>query len=213
MEDFILGLLMPNKLTAYEVHQVIKNNYEGVCSSSIGNVQRALKKLHEKGFVKLNEIMEGKIVKKRFEITKDGRRQFLKWLTSPLQITRANNMETGKLLLLGFLPPAKRIEMIEGQIADLKEELEYLQAIEASVEERLAQFGNSRIEIWKAHVEANKDYMDELMESTGAKDIFTVLDDIGKYAELTLRLGLDEAKFNLDWFGKLRDEMVAEMEK
>jgi len=211
MEDFILGLLMPNKLTAYELHQIIKNNYEGVCSHSIGNVQRALKKLHEKGFVRLKEAMDGKVVKKIFEITPLGRAQFMQWLSSPLEISKAKNMEIGKLLLLGFLSPGKRLEKIEGQIKELEGELEYLKAIETAIEAQTEEAGNSIAELQMAYIEKNKAYMEELVESVGADNIVTLLADISKFANLTLHLGLAEAKFNLEWFKKLRDDMLVEM--
>jgi len=210
MEDFILGLLMPNKLTAYELHQIIKNNYQSICSHSIGNVQRALKKLHEKGFVKLNEVMDGKVTKKIFEITQDGRVHFLKWLNNPLEITKAKNMEVGKLLLLGFLSPDKRVKMIEGQIDELKTELEYLKAIESTIEAQQEELGQSMAELQDAYIEKNKAYMDELVESVGADDVLTLLADIRKFSLLALKLGMDDVRFGIGWFEKLRDEMLAD---
>lgn len=196
---------MPNKLTAYELQQLIKKNYKDICSHSIGNVQRALKILHNKGFVIFNEASEGKVVKKIFEITPAGRAHFMCWLSSPLSISKARNMELGKFLLLGFLPPAKRLTIIEGQIKELEEELEYLKAVETSIE---AIPTESISAMRQAYVEANKDYIDALLDSVETDDPFTLLDDVSKYAILTLKLGLDEIRFGLEWFQKLRDEML-----
>ena len=211
MEDFILGLLMPYKLTAYELHQMIKSNYQSICSHSIGNIQRALKKLHEKGLVRLNEVMEGKVTKKIYEITLDGREQFLKWLSNPLEITKAKNMEVGKLLMLGLLPHGKRVEIIQGQIDALKAELEYLKTVEASIELQLEEYGQSMAEMQKAHVDKNKEYMNELVESVGATDVWTLLADTSKFGNIALKLGMDEVKFGISWFENLRDEMLAEV--
>ena len=210
MEDFILGLLMPNKFTAYELHQLIKNNYQSICSHSVGNVQRALKKLHEKNFVKLNEVMDGKVTKKIYEITPAGRAQMLKWLNTPPEVTKAKNMEIGKLLLLGFLPQDKRIMIVEGQIDALKAELEYLQTIVSSQEAQLEEYGQSVTNLVDAHIQNNKEYMDELVHDVNATDAKTLLADVAKYGNLTLKLGIAEIKFFINWFEGLRSDMLAE---
>jgi len=210
MEDFILGLLMPNRLTAYELHQMIKNNYQSICSHSIGNVQRALKKLHEKNFVRLNEVMDGKVTKKIYEITPTGRTQVLKWLSAPPEITKAKNMEIGKLLMLGFLSADKRVAIIEGQIDALKAELEYLQGVASSNDAQLEAYGQSIAALVDAHIENNKEYMDELVHDVNATDAKTLLADVSKFSSLTLKLGIDEIKFFINWFEGLRSDMLAE---
>ncbi|MCL1863087.1 MAG: PadR family transcriptional regulator [Defluviitaleaceae bacterium] len=201
MEDFILGLLMVNKITAYQIHQLIKNNYEGICSSSLGNIQRALKILHAKGFVIFTE--EGK--KKIFEITNDGRKQFMSWISSPPRLTKAKNMETGKILLLGFLSPEKRLEMVDAQIKEIESELEYMLAIEAVVEEQEKSVDIK--EFRKNHVAQNKEYFDEVLKVTEKEDVFSLFEDISKFAILTLRYGIDEIKFHLEWLKNIKDKV------
>jgi len=133
MEDFILGLLMFNKLTAYTINKLIKENYESICSHSIGNVQRALKLLDKKGFVQMNEALQGKVIKKIYEITPSGRRHFMAWINSPMEIYKTKNIEMGKLLMLGYLPHEKRIERINNLLRESQEVLSYMKSIEASI--------------------------------------------------------------------------------
>ncbi|MCL2363929.1 MAG: PadR family transcriptional regulator [Defluviitaleaceae bacterium] len=213
MEDFILGLLMIHKLTAYEIHKTIKENYNDVCSHSIGNVQRALKILHKKGFVIMNEVLNGKVVKKVYEITSAGRKQFLQWLNSPMLLNKANNIELGKLLLMGFLPPDKRIERLNDLIESLQADLAYLTAIEETVKAQLENFDGSMDEMQSHHIAQHPAYMDELIESVEVKDLEILLADISKFSLTVLRHGLDEAKFNHKWFSQLRDDMIAENKK
>ena len=212
MEDFILGLLMVHKLTAYEIHIMIKNQYQAICSYSLGNIQRALKKLHEKGFVILSEVSEGKVVKKIFAITPAGREKFIDWLKSPIAVTKAKNLEIGKLLLFGYLSPKERIERIDLQIIDLKAELEYLEAIEIAIQAQIEALGTTEIEAQIAYAEANREYIDELLDSIEENDILKLSADISRFAILTLKLGMAEAKFNLDWFENLRKELVEELD-
>jgi len=213
MEDFILGLLMLNKFTAYEIHTAIRDNYEGLYSSSLGNVQRALKKLHEKGFVKLDEVHEGKVVKKIFSITLEGRTHFMTWLNNPLDLLKAKNSELGRLLLLGFLTKEQQLAKIDIAISEHKEAYEYTKAIEASLAAQVAEAekrGTVR-EFQLEYYGEHKEYLDELLASVETDDYLELLSNVNKFGYLTLKLGMDEIKFTLDWFENLREELVAEM--
>jgi len=215
MEDFILGLLMIRRLTAYGLHTEIKNNYEGICSNSVGNIQRALKKLLEKGFVSLEEVHEGKVIKKVFGITPAGRERFMTWLNNPLELLKVKNMETGRLLLMGYLTEAQQLANIERTIADYKEAYKYMSAIEEMVQTEIAKvtahssLEQARLDLYKQ----DKDYYDELMDSVEETDFLKLTHNINKFVMLTLKHGADEVKFNLDWFESLRKELVAEMDK
>lgn len=48
MDKIILGILMPRRLTAYEMRNIIRENFKSMCSDSLGSIQSALKKLVEK---------------------------------------------------------------------------------------------------------------------------------------------------------------------
>jgi len=206
MEDFILGLLMPTKNTAYELHQIIKQSYGSICSHSIGNIQRALKILHKKGFVHRNEASEGKVVKKIYEITTSGRKRFMQWLGEPLDIKKARNMELGKLLMLGFLPAEQRLATIDGQIHALREELDYLKAVKLAVENLEAQH-KTVADMRKTFIENNEEYIEEMAKSAGASDVMALIYDVNKFGQYTLKYGLAHVQFSLEWFEKLRSEI------
>jgi len=212
MEDFILGLLMINKLTAYELHTVIKNSYEGICSHSIGNIQRALKKLHEKGHVSLNEVHEGKVVKKIFSITPVGRERFMIWLNNPLDLLKAKNMEVGKLLLMGFLTPEQQLANIDKTIADYREAYGYMKAVEdeaTMAHERMVNAKGGLEQHFIKHMEAG--YMKEMLDSVETNDYSEVANNVIKFGWFTLRFAVAQMKFELEWFENLREELVAEM--
>lgn len=214
MENFILGLLMINRFTAYEIHSVIKNNYEGICSPSIGNIQRALKKLHEKGFVSMEEVMDGKVVKKIFSITPVGRTNFMTWLNNPIDLLKAKNLEIGRLLLLGFLTKEQQLANIDIAIKDHIEAYGYLKAVEEAIAERLAdeEASGGREQFMLNLYADNKEYIDELMDSVEEDDFLTLFNSMSKFANLTLKLAIDETKFTLKWFENLREELAAEVD-
>ena len=212
MEDFILGLLMINKLTAYELHMLIKNNYEGICSHSIGNIQRALKKLHEKELVFLEEVHEGKVVKKVFGITPAGRIHFMTWLNNPIDLLKAKNMELGRLLLLGFLTKEQQLATIDKTIADYKEACQYKQAIEDAVSAQLDELiRNSGVDqVFLDYRQDHPEYVAELMGSVEENDYVTLMHNVSKFGIITLKFGSAQIRFELEWFENLRHELASE---
>lgn len=215
MENFILGLLMLRKLTAYELHVMIRDNYEGICSSSIGNIQRALKKLHEKGFVSLEEIHDGKVVKKIFSITPTGRTTFMQWLNNPIDLMKVKNMEIGRLLLLGFLTKEKQLANIDLLIQDLREASEYMKAIEAAVKVQIEEAGSAEQvveQVGSMLSNEHPEYMEQLLDAVDADDFLTLVNSVNKFGFITLKHGAAEINFNLEWFENLRKELSDELE-
>ena len=208
MDNFILGLLMVRKFTAYELHAMIKNNYQRICSHSIGNIQRALNKLYGKGLVTQEEICEGKVMKKIFSISSEGRAEFMKWLNNPIEITKAKNMEVGRLLLLGFLSKEQQLENIDSAIQDLKAEYEYLLEIKDNFESQFGTYGDQAAQVvFSTYFNEPNEYVEELLDSVGSDDFLELAQNISKFRFLTLKLGIAEVKFHLEWFENLRSEL------
>ncbi|MCL2558929.1 MAG: PadR family transcriptional regulator [Turicibacter sp.] len=215
MENLILGLLMIAQLTAYELYAHIKNNYEGIASPSLGNVQRALKKLEEKGYVTKREVMNGKVTKKIFTITMDGRTNFMKWLNRPLNFGKVNNPELGKMLMLGMLTHEQQIANLDGVIADFREAVEYLKVVESSLEQqyRNADEHGGLVHLHQLQYKEHPEFYDDLLAVVDAPDYPTLMLNINKFGHYTLQHGIAEVKFNLDWFEKLREKLITELDE
>jgi len=210
MENLILGLLMITQMAAYELHTHIKANYQGIVAPSLGNVQRALKKLEEKGYVTKQEVQSGKVAKKIFTITKTGRTHFMTWLNNPLDLAKVNNPEMGRLLLLGMLTREQQLANIELVIADLREAWEYLQAVEASM---MTQFAAAEEQggldyLHQQMHEENPEFYDELLAIVGAPSVSQFLKNVNEFGYYTLQHGIAETKFNLEWFTNLRNKLT-----
>ena len=211
MEKFILGLLMVYSYTAYELHILIKNNYQGICSHSIGNIQRALKKLAEAGSVTSVSVVDNEVNKKIYSITPEGRKVFLEWLDHPLELQKSKNMEMSRLLLMGFLSDERQMVRVEEAIEETKKEYEYLLAIKELQEEGLKQFSqfgsnDALIEAYLASAgkRVGEEFIKELVQSSPVDSFQETLLRINKFGELTLQLGLDECEFILNWLIKLK---------
>ena len=211
MEKFILGLLMVYSYTAYELHVLIKNNYQGICSHSIGNIQRALKKLAEAGSVTSVSVVDNEVNKKIYTITPEGRKVFLEWLDHPLEIQKSKNMEVSRLLLMGFLDDEQQMARIEEAIEETKKEYEYLLAIKEAHEEGLKRFSQfeSNEALTKAYLaqvgkRVGEEFINELVQSSPVDSFQETLVRVNKFGELTLQFGLNECEFILNWLIKLK---------
>lgn len=64
MDIIILGLLMIQNCTIYEMKKVIETNFTNISSSSIGSIQAAVKKLLSKNMICFSEYVEDSVNKK-----------------------------------------------------------------------------------------------------------------------------------------------------
>jgi len=189
MDKLILGLLVLQRLTVYELRAIIRKNFQSMCSDSLGGIQSAVKKLLEAGLVTVMEYVEKGVNKRQYSITDKGRAEFLEWIQIPADISNSKNMELGKLMFMGMLPVETRtpliediIDLLEGHLADLLE-------IQANVNIEAEKIFDS----WKTDV----DYFAEVAKRTKA---------IGAFNELSMQYCIDTAKFNLEWFRKLKEK-------
>jgi DNA-binding PadR family transcriptional regulator len=217
MEYFILGLLMSYKFTAYEIHINIKNNFQGICSDSIGNIQRALKKLAGAESVTFESVVENEVNKKIYTITPKGREVFLKWLDNPIEINKAKNMEVSRLLLMGYLDNQQQLQRIDEAIGEMEVELEYYKEIHKmrqGYSEILASQENlAELYMSEMNKRATQEFLDELVRSSPVENLGEIIMRINKFGGFTLDLALAECEFFLNWFRDLRKKLAEEYEK
>ena len=104
MDKLILGLLMMQRLTIYELRIIIKRYFQSMCSDSIGSIRAAVNKLLDAGMVTYTEFVERSVNKKQYSITDKGREEFAAWAQSLANVALPDNMELGKFLLRVLFP-------------------------------------------------------------------------------------------------------------
>ncbi|MCI8735141.1 MAG: PadR family transcriptional regulator [Clostridia bacterium] len=120
MENIILGLLLLQSRTIYQLRKRINDGLNLMYSCSTGSIQAAIKKLLRNGYITVSEITEKGKLKKIYIITDNGKNYFNNWLNSPIDNGSAKNPELSKIYFLGFAEKETRIKLIESHIADLK---------------------------------------------------------------------------------------------
>ena len=206
MDKLILGLLMIKHFTVYEIRQVMRQNFSSMCSDSLGSIQAALKKLSQQGAVTYSEYVEKGKMKKEYAITASGRILFLEWLKTPIDMSKNKNMDLGNFLFMGYLPKKDQLQMLDLTIEGLEVEVQEFEAVKDAIRY------TEELEKVKAYLEQNSHLATELIETSQAADLAESISQIGYFEMKTLEFGLDSARFQLDWFTKLRQQL-AENEK
>ncbi|MCI8369764.1 MAG: PadR family transcriptional regulator [Clostridia bacterium] len=120
MENVILGLLLLQSRTIYQLRKRINEGLHLMYSCSMGSIQAAIKKLLRHGHISFSEIYENGKLKKIYSITDIGKNYFVDWLSSPIDNDTVKNPELSKIYFLGFAEKETRIKLIENHIADLE---------------------------------------------------------------------------------------------
>ena len=202
MKYFLLGLLMLKEMTVYQLKAMIAENFSSMCSDSLGSIQAALKKLSQQGAVTYSEYVEKGKMKKEYAITASGRILFLEWLKTPIDMSKNKNMDLGKFLFMGYLPKKEQLQMLDLTIEGLEVEVQEFEAVKDAI-----RFTEEQEKV-KAYLEQNSHLATELIETSQAADLAESISQIGYFEIKTLEFGLDSARFQLEWFSKLRQQLA-----
>lgn len=129
MENIILGLLLLQPRTIYELRKRINSGLNLMYSCSTGSIQAAIKKLLQKNNIRFEAISENGKLKKKYYITESGKFYFNSWVNSSIEIDTAKIPELSKIYFMGFAKKEARIETIKKYLSDLKEKAVVLENI------------------------------------------------------------------------------------
>ena len=202
MEKIILSILILGRLTVYEIRNAIRQNYTSMCSDSLGSIHAALKKLLAVGFVTCVEFVENGVNKKQYSITDLGRQDFMGWLKTPLDMSRTKNMDLGKLLLMGLVPGSERMALLDEILSQQNKELEELLEIQKRVEQ------SDGKKAFLEYMQSDAEYRLGIQNASGQEDIADSINAISYFQNMTLQFGIDSAKFYIDWFSRLKSNIV-----
>ena len=120
MENIILGLLLLQARTIYQLRKRINEGLNLMYSCSTGSIQAAIKKLLKNGYIEVTEIAENGKLKKLYTITDTGKQYFSFWVNSPIENNSAKNPELAKIYFMSFSEKENRIKLIERHIDELQ---------------------------------------------------------------------------------------------
>ena len=103
-------------------------------------------------------------------------------------------------------PKKEQLEMLDLAIEGLEIELREFEAVKASI-----QFAEEQQQV-QAYLEQHDHLATELLEVSQTANLTESISQLGYFEIKTLEFGLDSARFQLEWFSKLRQQL-AENEK
>ena len=201
MDKIILGILMLHRMTAYELRNVIRNNFKSMCSDSLGSIQTALKKLLMSKMVTFEELVEKGVNKKRYSITDVGQKTLIEWISVPIDMSKTKNLDIGKLLFMGYISKNEQKNLIDKIIHSLEKEYTSLKKLRESIHIKKER------ETLKDHLLKDTEYQERIKNLNKKNDIYENIKEISKFTLATLDYGIDITAFNIEWFKKLKKKI------
>lgn len=122
LEYIILGYLMSQDLSGYDLKLRMASCTSNFFDASFGSIYPALKRLESKNYIASRDIVEGGKYKKIYSIREDGKEYFLSWLEKPIAFVRTRHEHLVNLFFYDLLPDEKAI----ANLIDLKKQIEQL---------------------------------------------------------------------------------------
>lgn len=142
MDNLILGLLLLQSRTIYQLRDRVSKGLNIMYSSSMGSIQAAIKKLLRQEYITYEETVENGKYKKIYSLTEIGKEHFYDWINSPIEEQSAKSPELAKVYFMGFSDKQNREASIQQHLVFLKEQYDVLDTV---CEE------GKRIEVAKEH--------------------------------------------------------------
>jgi PadR family transcriptional regulator AphA len=129
-EYVVLGALMSGARHGYEIMQFLGSALEATWRVSTSQLYVLLKRLEEEGYLESFSESQGTRPPKRvFNLTAQGRKVFLQWLSTPVEHVRDFRMEfLCKMFFFDSLSLAGAHDLVEAQIRVLEKLLDRLQS-------------------------------------------------------------------------------------
>lgn len=124
----ILGLLMQEPMTGYDIYKAFTGNLGCFWSAKHSQIYPELKRLAEEGIVQFSTVIYGeKLEKKLYEITPAGKEDFLQWLAldPPLDPTPKDAFRL-RTYYFQWLPKETYLDLLEQQIIKHTQKLDFL---------------------------------------------------------------------------------------
>lgn len=129
MDNIILGLLILESRTIYQLKDRINKGLNLIYSSSMGSIQAAIKKLLNNDCISFEEIIENGKYKKIYYVTEKGKQVFFQWINSPIEKQCFKIPELAKVYFMGFSDRQNREVNIQKHLVYLKEQYAILDEI------------------------------------------------------------------------------------
>jgi DNA-binding PadR family transcriptional regulator len=135
MEYVVLGMLIIQSMTIYEMNKGFGMGLSMIYAASYGNLQYAVKKLLAKKMITFEERVENGRNKKIYHINEKGVEEFFRWMMDDIDLRNIETLMLAKVYFLGLVKDDNDKRMIIDKILKAGDEYsEGLYEIQRSID-------------------------------------------------------------------------------
>ena len=138
MEYIILGLLIIQDCTIYQLNNAFNSGLALIYSSSYGSIQSAIKKLLKAGQIGFTETVKNGRNKKIYQINQAGIDHFYQWMRDDIPLNKLEVVALSKVFFLGLVESdeekKKILKGIIQAVTQMESELEQLSGTLSQIE-------------------------------------------------------------------------------
>jgi DNA-binding PadR family transcriptional regulator len=179
LEFAILGFLNYSPLTGYDLKKIFDNSIRHFWQADQSQIYRTLARLSDQGFVTVEKVEQTtRPDRKVYSITENGRQEFHRWLTIPVQLDSPRSAPLVQVFFSGQLSDEEVLAYFESGRAMVRAVLDVYTQVPLNVEFYRQRINNPREEFfWFLTLEngimtmrATLDWMDSVIERIRNKD-------------------------------------------
>ena len=141
----LIGMVLNHEQTGYDIKKSIELGIGNFYKISYGNLYPALKKLSEKGLLTMKEEPQGERIKKYYKATNQGKAEFIKWLSSPIDFKSDSDSLMVRIFFYDNLPEDVCKERLTECELYAKQTLLALKEIEKTVDDEPGYYDKSTL--------------------------------------------------------------------
>lgn len=169
MKFFILGLLLTEPLTLYDLHRRFAAGLSHLYAASFGSIHRALRQLDDAGEIAVVAVSDTSRGKKCYRATAQGRRTWRNWMITPSSAEEIELAALSRVFLLGHLDkPEQQREVVLALYRRAVEEHDDLKRVEVPIHDQ-ARYPRSVLEYGLRSGQGLVSWLEELLSEVAPR--------------------------------------------
>lgn len=136
IDKIILGLLIKQQSTTYDIKIAMEHSISKFYSNSFGSINPAIKKLEKNNLITCKELIENGRLKKLYQITPGGKNQYEQWIQQPIQQGRLKDEVLIRIFFLGDSNKEQQQKLLKDYLEVLLESKKELETTKTEIENK-----------------------------------------------------------------------------
>lgn len=136
LDKIILGFLTKRNLTTYDIKKAMEQTISHFYSNSFGSINPTIKKLEKEGCLTCQEsVMKGRL-KKTYEVTEKGKKEYSDWLQEPIKQGRFKDEVLIRIFFLGDANEEEQQRLLAQYLEELNASKQELLSLKLEMENK-----------------------------------------------------------------------------